>query len=296
MTAADPPVVIALDGSLHSAATLDWGMHEAELRDAPVVLAHVDDARVHAPTWDRRQWAPPPHVDAATYLEATREREAARRPGLELRTATVLPPVAEALVDAGRDAQLLVVGGGRDGAPHARGLAPVPARVAAAARCPVAVVLPSAPVCPTSPVVAGVDGTAADEPLVELAAAEAAARGAELVLVHAAPPRAAGGARAGGGVLLLTRRQRVGASTARLVAEQRRRRPGLPVTAELPEADPAAALVERSRQAALVVVGSRGLGRFGAAVLGSVAAEVLRRSATTVLVVHRPSRPAHRRR
>ena len=37
----DGPVVIALDGSPHSTGTLRWGMDEATLRNAPVLLVRV---------------------------------------------------------------------------------------------------------------------------------------------------------------------------------------------------------------------------------------------------------------
>ena len=51
---------------------------------------------------------------------------------------------------------------------------------------------------------------------------------------------------------------------------------------------PAQALIERSLHAALVVLGSRGLGSVRGALMGSVSAEVLRHAHSPVAVI-RPS-------
>jgi len=57
------------------------------------------------------------------------------------------------------------------------------------------------------------------------------------------------------------------------------------VHAELREGQPAAVLCELSRDADLVVVGSRGHGGFGALLLGSVSAQVVRHAKCSVFVV-----------
>ena len=63
---ADGPVVIALDGSPHSEHTLEWGLHEASLRGADVVLARSwTDPR------DLVEWSWYPLVDAELDAETT---------------------------------------------------------------------------------------------------------------------------------------------------------------------------------------------------------------------------------
>jgi nucleotide-binding universal stress UspA family protein len=57
------------------------------------------------------------------------------------------------------------------------------------------------------------------------------------------------------------------------------------VHAELREGQPAAVLCELSSEADLVVVGSRGHGGFGALLLGSVSAQVVRHAKCSVFVV-----------
>ena len=62
--------------------------------------------------------------------------------------------------------------------------------------------------------------------------------------------------------------------------------PGLSVRLELVEGDPADELVTLAHEAALLVVGTRGLGAFRGMLLGSVSSDVLRAATCPVLVVH----------
>ena len=70
------------------------------------------------------------------------------------------------------------------------------------------------------------------------------------------------------------------------VAAVREAHPDLDVRLELVEDDPAHALIETSRGASLLVVGSRGLGAFRGMLLGSVSNDVVRNASTVVMVVH----------
>jgi nucleotide-binding universal stress UspA family protein len=68
--------------------------------------------------------------------------------------------------------------------------------------------------------------------------------------------------------------------TRRLVA----RFPGVPVTYRAYHAGPAQALIKASREARMLVVGSRGLGGFREMVLGSVSDQCVRHAHCPVLV------------
>ena len=268
----DGPVVVALDGSLHSAATLRWGLDEAVLRRAPAVLAGVVD---RPPGSEAAEWYPTPYRrfdGEAAYLDVLRDRQAARRPGVPLTSRVLRGPEVPALRTLSDDAQLLVVGAlgraGRD--PVGR----VGAHLAAQAGCPVAVVRDGG----RRPAAARGRGDRhrrlpSSRAAAAVAAREAALRGCPLLVVHA-------------GHLSDDRSLRGAGVVDQAVAELRARHPDLDVRGDLVALDPVEALLTRSAAAVLLVVGSRGLGPVRGALLGSVGSRVLHRAAVTVLVVH----------
>jgi nucleotide-binding universal stress UspA family protein len=75
------------------------------------------------------------------------------------------------------------------------------------------------------------------------------------------------------------------------LADPRRRCPEVPVREEIAYGHPVDALVQASRAAGLLVVGSRGRGALGAAMLGSVSRGVLHHAECPVAVVRSPSAP-----
>jgi len=302
---ADGPVVIALDGSLHSAQTLRWGMRAASRRDASVILARA--AR------DPRElvvagWYPilDPDLDADAeaqgYLADQVERERAQHPDLTIDSRVLHGPEVPELRRLSGEAQLLVVGAsGRAG----RGrIGSVSGHLAVHARCPVAVVRDEAvdgptaagsgdaPADPHRPVVVGVDGSPTSLVAAQVAASEAALLDAPLVVLHAHPTIADPYGRGMPNTAAFvddaatdpTDPRHVAARTAadRLRADH----PGLEVRVALVDDDPVHALVTVSRGAQLVVVGSRGLGAFRGMLLGAVSNEVVREAACTVLVMH----------
>ncbi|WP_051173814.1 universal stress protein [Amycolatopsis orientalis] len=121
------------------------------------------------------------------------------------------------------------------------------------------------------PVVAGIDGSRSAVEAARWAATEARRRGLPLRLVHAYAPAGrdypslevtAAEVREAMRETGIRRLDAAGRAAARAV-------PGLDVTTEMVEGDPRAVLVEESRRAALVVLGSRGLGKVGQVLLGS---------------------------
>ncbi|MGR6918119.1 universal stress protein [[Actinomadura] parvosata] len=142
-----------------------------------------------------------------------------------------------------------------------------------------------------SAVVVGVDGSEEGLRAVEWAAGEAGRRERPLLIVHAfiwplmkVPLGPAPGAPAEGGLRHAAERVLAAAlERARQVA------PAVEVTTDLPEAEPAVALLHRSRQAELLVVGSRGLGELGGLLLGSVGARLAAEAACPVVVVRGPA-------
>ena len=123
----------------------------------------------------------------------------------------------------------------------------------------------------SGPVVVGVDGSPESRAAVDLAGWEAHRRRSPLYLVQAAadPQRA---------------RERLEGHAWRL----HDRYPELCTTTTVGPGDPGTVLVDRSRTAALVVVGARGLGSFHSMLPGSVAVHLARHSQAPVVLVRRP--------
>ncbi|MGW2248712.1 universal stress protein [Kitasatospora sp. NPDC001660] len=130
-----------------------------------------------------------------------------------------------------------------------------------------------------APVVVGFDGSPESLAATDWAAREARLRGCPLELLRAWP---------------LPKRDVVGSDqTYRLAmdqlasreAELRARYADLPVSSAHLPADPAEALEGAGQRAALLVLGSRGLGTVHGFLVGSVSQEVLRRAACPVVLV-----------
>lgn len=272
----DGPVVVALDGSPHSAQTLRWGIEEAALHGAPVVLVRAcpDTLDINRLGWYPLVEDTMFEVDAREYLAETLTHVRERWPHVSTSTRLLHGPEVPALREVSASAALLVVGAsGRSGR---RRLGSTGAHVATHAHCPVVVVRsPEITTAPLARVVVGVDGSPPSIDAARVAAQEAALRGTGLVVVHA---RGQGvGTRADAGD---------GADPVEELATVLRGDPrGLDVTVEVRDDDAPAALLEAARGARLLVVGSRGLGAFRGMLMGSVSAEVLRLAHLPVLVV-----------
>ena len=133
----------------------------------------------------------------------------------------------------------------------------------------------------------GVDGSPSSVEAVQVAAREADRAGVPLRAVIAVPPVVdAAGFTSGPDERRL---QEAEAAVAEAVAGLHERYPDLQVERLVNQTHPVVALVRASRQAGLVVVGSRGRGTLRSVLLGSVSREVVQRAAASVLVV-RPGR------
>ncbi|WNB87260.1 universal stress protein [Cellulomonas sp. ATA003] len=286
----DGPVVIALDGLEHSRHTLAWGLAEAQRRGAPVVLARAWFEPHLQSSWG---WYPPVDdlaldTEAREYLAREAAHVRAAMPRLDVTAQLLHGPAVPALQALSEDAQLLVVGARRP-AGHG-GPGRVSGHLAAHARCPVVLVRAAdASLRPDAPVVVGVDGSPSSLAAADLAAREAVLRDCPLALVHVRPTIASPYGR--GSVVLpplsaWDTEDPAHTAAQGLVDRLRERHPGLDARLVLIDDDPARALADRSRTAALLVVGSRGLGAFRGMLLGAVSNDVVRSAPGTVLVVH----------
>ncbi|UJP39017.1 universal stress protein [Cellulomonas palmilytica] len=254
----DGPVVVAVDGTQRSARTLRWGVEAAVQRRARLVVAHVAAPAVGPWTWAGAPAVPPDDDALADELRQVCSTVARDHPDLEVTAALLHGSTVPALTEYTRDAQLLVTG--------RRGSQPATLTVGTAlswrARCPVAIVRED--LVTSGPVVVGVDDTPGSWFAAGLAAREAQHRGVPLHVLH----------------VRRTRDDDAGRRTALdVAADLAETYPTLPVRTFLSDGDPVRTLVDASRTAGLVVVGThqvRGLRRLvGRRVAGLASCPVL---------------------
>lgn len=294
--APDGPVVVGVDGSEPSLRAADWAADEAVLREVPLRV-------VHACLWERYEGAaparaadgPPAPPSAQDVVGAAAQRARARHPGLPVSADVVFEEPEYALVRAGRDASVLVVGTrGRSGIAELL-LGSVSLAVAAHAACPVIVLRGSHDNQATPPVrgrvVVGVGDDAEDSPAVRFAAGEARRRGVPLEAVRAwrCPAH-----ETTDHALLSGEPARVHEERAdeRLDAALRDVPADVEVRRRAVEGHARRALVDASHAADLLVLGARRREGHTGLQLGRVAHTALHRSACPVVVVPHPAHGA----
>lgn len=146
---------------------------------------------------------------------------------------------------------------------------------------------------PAGTVVVGVDGSVSAGQALDWAIDQAVAEHRPITLAYGAPPadamwmdQAGFDQRIGVRTLL----ERGGKHVEEARTQVRRRAPELEVHEVLRAADPRDVLLELAREAAMVVIGSRGRGPLRSLLLGSVGVAVSRHAACPV-VIHRPGNP-----
>lgn len=277
-------VVVGVDGSRSACDAVRWAALEAERRDVGLRLVEAspwnapDDPRDGPDLRSALRDAAQAQLDEAT---AVAEKTVA---GLAVSADVYTGYPVPVLVDASRDADLLVLGNRGLGGVTGMLAGSVVVALAARSECPV-VVVRGEPSPSTGPVVVGVDGSAASDGALRFAFAAAAARAVPLVAVLTwrdpllSPPAA----------LLLDRAALETAARHRLadrVATCGQDFPGVTVEQVVTWDVPTTALIDRSAGAQLVVVGSRGRGGFTGLMLGSVSRTLLHHAHCPVAVVH----------
>ncbi len=289
-------VMVGVDGSPASDHAIDWAMREAVLRGAELRLLRALPAEdVMAVTFT----APviPGRADAV--LLRARRRAQGLGTAVAITHEMVLDTAGRALVERSLDADLLVVGsrGSRRGFARAV-LGSNAIYVAAHSHCPVVIVpavrdgdAPTAgAVTPGAQpvVVVGYDGSPEACVATGVAADEAALRGATLRVVQAWLTEVVDGSvvttpDSGGWSRL---RDRQGARLSRHLAPIIERHPTLTIERRIVWGSARDVIHDEAGDAVLVVVGNRGRGRVGRAVLGSVSARVLHDATRPVMLVH----------
>ncbi|OUD00024.1 universal stress protein [Streptosporangium minutum] len=286
-------ILVGVDGSQAALEAVSWAVREARLRDAGLRVVHV------MPAWPLEMSEDAPYADAGRWMRdgaasmLTEGVERAREEDGRVRVESQLLPGDPRLVliEAAKEADLLVVGSHGLGGFSGMLLGSVALDVAGHTTCPVAVVR-NLPAQAHGEVVVGIDGSPAGAAAIEFAFAEASLRGAALRAVHAWSRPVAGC-----GPFALESAQETAGGERRLLAEALAgwsdRHPDVKVTEQVEHMHPVEALKNASANADLLVVGSRGRGGLAGLLLGSVSHALLHHAACPLIVTPAPATPRH---
>lgn len=281
-------IVIGVDGSDGAASALRWAARESQLRGWPVtaVMAwgfleqHQIDTHQFDPSYGEAQASEDLDTILRTVLGDETATTVERRVTLDLATT--------ALLEASEEADLLVVGARGLGGFRGLLLGSVSQACLHRAKCPVAVIRGDIGVEPTEygRIVVGVDGSTGAQAALDWALDEARARTSQIAVVHGWNA-VYGGAGYPYAMALDPAPLEQAARGVIAAALERADTSGL---AHEPEqlaviGGSAAALLETTEGADLVVVGTRGMGAFRGMLLGSVSHQVAQHAQCPVVVV-----------
>lgn len=291
MTSGTKPlgVIVGIDDSPAAKVAVRWAARDAELRNVPLTLVHAISPEVA--TWPNVRL--PPGLarwqqDHGRRLvdEAFRMVEEASQLGgpAEVQTRVLPSAAVPTLTDLSKDADLLVTGCRGSGRWSGRLMGSVSSGLLRYAHCPVAIVHDEDPLPPHpshAPVLLGIDGSPASESATAIAFEEASRRNVGLIALHAWSdadasewPEIDWPATQSASEAVLAER----------LAGWQEQYPDVRVDRTVVRDKPARQLVQRSAEAQLVVVGSRGRGGFAGMLVGSVGETVAQMAPIPVIV------------
>lgn len=295
-------IVVGYDGSRSSQIALDWAAETALKHGRPLTIIHgVSLANTPGfPALDLAQVEPAFEQAARSIIKEGADRATAVLGASKVATQYWLGSPAGQLIEASKDADLVVVGSRGRGRLLGGLLGSTSYSVAAHSRCPVVVVrgpegededlrVPPRPDADHR-IVVGIDDSPPSDRAVDAAAEVAELEGAPLHVVrvaHVASMEAWAYAETAKGGTEETHAVREEAEQSLRHAADRVRaaHPGVPVTTEVLYGDPGETLANLGSTAGLVVVGSRGRGGFTGMLLGSVSHRVIHSATCPVMVV-----------
>lgn len=285
----DHGILVGIDGSPESLAAVRWAAEEAALRDSRVTLMHVvapikvswpiDYLEVSYAEWQED--------NAQHVIEQAQKTFYAAVGGAEsppLRARLRHDGIVKELTEASANAAMLIVGSHGLGPVGGALLGSVSRGLLHHARCPVMIVKADG-VKPRSrdwPVLLGTDGSFTSEEATAFAFEEASRRGVDVVALHAWSDV---GVFPNLGTDWHKNEEQGRQGLADGLARWQKQYPQVNVRYRIVSDKPARWLIDESRHAQLVVVGSRGRGGITRMLLGSVSTAVAESAIAPVIVV-----------
>lgn len=282
------PILVGYDGSASAQAAVAWALDEGARTKTPVLLAYAFEwLTVTAPivpgpsSWP----ATTARRDAEAMIKAAAAEAAESHPGVAVSGTLLDGPAALALQEKSKQARLVVLGNRGHGGFMGLLVGSTAVAVSAHAHCPVVVVRSgeAGSQAGSTHVVVGVDGSPCSLLALGFAFDQAASRGVPLHVVRAWMPPASRWRPPHFDV------ERIAAAERKelddLLAGWRDKHPDVEVTSEIVADNPGRVMVDATRNASLVVVGSRGRGGFRGLLLGSISQHLLHHSGCPVAVV-----------
>jgi len=291
------PIVVGFDGSSGSREALEWALDAARLRGVAVEIMFALDSATALVVPMYGYGGPSEEVlikEAETILADGLAYAKSNAPTVPVSTTLKQGSAVRALIAAGQHASVAVVGTRGLGTFSELLLGSTSVQLAAHGTCPTVVVRPATKEgysgAQAGRVVVGIDGSGLAKQALGLGLAEASLRGVGLTAVCAwdVPYLDLTGGRVGSmpSDLIASEDQEVRAMLGEIVAGWQERYPDVDIRREVVASKPVDALVDASRGAELLVVGSRGRGGFKALLLGSVSHAVLHHAQCTTAIVH----------
>jgi nucleotide-binding universal stress UspA family protein len=282
-------IVVGVDESPAAKVAVQWATRDAELRKIPLTLVHAISPDV----------APWPHArlpaglarwqqdrgrrltdDALTVVEQASQLGGPAEIHTEILSSAAIP----SLVDLSKDAEMLVAGAQGGGRWPGRLFGSVSSGLLRYAHCPVVIVHDQDPTTPgpdQAPVLVGIDGSLASELATAIAFDEASRRNVGLVALHAWSDADVSD---WPGIDWPATESMAEEVLAERLAGWQYQYPDVQVSRIVVRDKPARQLVQRSEDAQLIVVGSRGRGGFAQMLVGSVGESVAQMARVPVIV------------
>lgn len=279
-------IVVGTDGSANSQYALRWAAREARRRQVALRVLFVFDWTLGGRRMAGDAYQIAAEAEAARLVETAVTMAREEAPEIDVSGAALHGTPVWQLVAASRTAELTVVGSRGHGGFSSLMLGSVSQRVATHAASPVVVIRGQSDLA-QGPVVVGVDGSPASSEALGIAFGLAAARACPLVALTAyTVPNPTWTAEIGPSAYL---HAEIEAETRKCLEQDlspwRDKYLEVAVEVEATEGGAAHALIQASRRAQLVVVGSRGRGDIAGTLLGSVGLQLLHHAECPVLIV-----------